>query len=539
MNLRRLALASLVLLACSRSPQDAGIVLNIDTEVTADRAAIDHVAVTLDGKRQVWTLSQPLPGSLGMVSSPGTKLVIVEGLVSTVVRGLWSGSIVTRKGSVVVQDVHLACTNCTRVDASPAVPDGGGGTIGSRDGGPPLLDSARGEVLGTGGTGGGGAGSSGRGGSSGVRDGGLGGLLGTGGLAGGAGGGLGGRDAGQGGGGASATGGVLGTGGTLAALGGSTGITAPFVGALSVTSQFELPATAAAPGPVGDALGLVHGFVEDPGAAILDFASDAGVPGLSTLRSVLPDALESQLTGWVNSYIKTASVGGISPYDQLVWLDSTVSALLLSWGLQSRLALPVGLAGTHTPVSLTFAPWSTPVVVPLEATAPVTAGVGVTAILSWPNGTSGATLMSISDHYMGLPFGRYALQALDAILLAQFGAANLGAYLANAVGCPGMAAYVADRCVSVVCVGHEAELLDVCEGGLAEGARQIEEQITGLDFKAIHFQRGTATAVGATVTRPQDATALTDGVWTATVDFGSGPEAATATFVAVAEAATP
>jgi hypothetical protein len=45
--------------------------------------------------------------------------------------------------------------------------------------------------------------------------------------------------------------------------------------------------------------------------------------------------------------------------------------------------------------------------------------------------------------------------------------------------------------------------------------------------------------MGAQVARPQDATALQNGVWTVTVDFGNGPEPANATFSAVAETASP
>jgi hypothetical protein len=98
-----------------------------------------------------------------------------------------------------------------------------------------------------------------------------------------------------------------------------------------------------------------------------------------------------------------------------------------------------------------------------------------------------------------------------------------------------MAASVAARCISIVCVGHTAELVAICQGGLSEGATQIENQIRGLDFKAIHFQNGTATAVGSTVLLPNNATSLTDGVWAATIDFGDGPQPATATFTASAE----
>lgn len=524
MNTRRLAMAFLALAACSRSADDAGIVLNVDTEVMADRSAINRLTVTVDGKRQEWALTRPLPGSLGIKTSPGTKVVTVEGYVAAVLRGQWSGSIATKKGSVVVQDVHL-------VHVGTALPDAGadGGSADAR-----LADAARDaaidvtrrDVAGTeilpipldSGAGG-------IGGSGGIDGGGRGGIPGSGGI--------GDRDGGD----APSLGGVDGADGPLPSDA-PPPITAPFSGAFAVTSPFEIPATAAAPGPVGDTLGLVHGFVVDPGAAILDFASDAGVPGLGTLRSVLPDALESRLTGWMNDYIKSASVGGVTPYDQLVWLDDTIRALLLYWTLQSRLALPVGATGTHSPVTLVFASTTgSPYSVPLDPTAQITSGIGVSAAISWPSGPSGPAVVTISDHFMGLPFGRYVLQALNAILLAEYGAPNLAQFLSDAVGCPGMAAYVASQCVSVVvsevCVGHESDLLDVCEGGLAEGARQIENQIRGLDVKAIHFRQGTAIAIGAQVTRPEDATALGSGVWTATVDFGSGEQPATATFSAV------
>ena len=518
MNARRLVLGSLVLLACSRSPQDAGIVLNVDTDVTSDRSVMDHLAVTVDGQRQEWILTRPLPGSLGLKTSPGMRSVTVEGFRNTSLLGTWSNTILASKGSVVVQDVHLACVGCARLDAGP-----------SSDSGPSSRDSAL---------------------DGGRMDGGAGGITGTGGMAGGSGGNTG-RDAALDTGDVPALVDVSGTrdarpagdGASDGASDGAAESTALLNGAFSVSSQFQIPATAAAPGPVGDTLRLVHRLVDDPAAAILSFADDAGVPGLSTLRSALPDVLESKLTGWMNAYIKTASVGGISPYDQIVTMDQLIQSLLLNWGLQSRLTLPLGAPGTHAPVSLSFASASSPVVIPLDATASVISATGVTATLSWPGGSNGAAVVTISDHTLGLPFGRYALQALNAILLSQYGSANLGAYLSSAIGCPGMAKSVASQCVSVVisdvCVGHESDLLAVCEGGLSEAAKQIEDQIRGLDLKAIHCLSGTATAIGVSLSRPQDATALANGLWTVTVDFGSGAQPATATFFATAETSAP
>ena len=281
----------------------------------------------------------------------------------------------------------------------------------------------------------------------------------------------------------------------------------------------------------------MHSLVENPGAAILQFADDAGVPAAAALRAALPDALESRLADWMNSYLETATVNGVSPYDHFVWLDNTVQSLLLNWELQSRLVLPVDRPGTHTPVSFLFVSPAGPI--PLDPTAPVSPGVGVTATVSWPSGPDGAAVMTISDHTMGLPFGRYAPQALNAILLADYGAEDVAAYLANAVDCSAMGDSVASHCVSIVCVGHPAEVAAICQGGLAEGASQIENQILGLDFRAIHFERGTAIAVGSTVSRPQNAASLDGGVWTSTIDFGDGPQPATATFTASAEVGSP
>jgi hypothetical protein len=69
----------------------------------------------------------------------------------------------------------------------------------------------------------------------------------------------------------------------------------PLSGTYSVVSRFEVPAAAAAPGPLGDALGLIHGMAENPARALLDTAEEAGVPALGTLRLLLPGTLEAKV----------------------------------------------------------------------------------------------------------------------------------------------------------------------------------------------------------------------------------------------------
>jgi hypothetical protein len=493
-------------------------VLGVDTDVAVDRSEIDFITVTVGEHQQDWQLAKPLPGSLGIVTSPGEKDVIVQGFAGRSLRVRWAGRVTASKGVVAVTEIHLVRVNGNVADAGALAIDGGvseaGGSVeaGSYDG----IGTTEAALVPTE-----------------IR---LGSDAGTPVPSG--------RDA------ADEPAVVV---GKDAPVLGRDGSTAPDVaqpetadavldppqtaltGSFALDSHFTIPATSAATGTLGDILGISHGLVTDPGAMILDYADQAGVPGLATLRSVLPDAVMGKVGGWMGSYIKSATVAGISPYDSMVTLDNAIQLLILDWNMQSRLDVPVGAPGTHSPVSFTFPSLSSSATLPLEATAVVTKGIGISATLSWPNGANGVATTILSDHAMGVPFGRYALSALDTILSTQLGAADITTYLANQVGCAGLADSVASYCVAFVCVGHKAELTDICTGGLSEIASQIEDRIKALDFKAIHFQKGMATAVGSSVARPQDATALKDGVWTVTLDFGDGPKTAAATFSATAK----
>jgi len=127
---RSLAFVSLALLSCSRPVEDAGIVLNVDADGTVNKAAISQVVVTVDGKQQAWTLTHPLPGSLGIVTSPGTKNVAADGLADAVPLGHWSGQIVVSKGQVAMQTVILTCVACAADGGVPFL-DGGAGRGGA------------------------------------------------------------------------------------------------------------------------------------------------------------------------------------------------------------------------------------------------------------------------------------------------------------------------------------------------------------------------------------------------------------------------
>lgn len=300
-------------------------------------------------------------------------------------------------------------------------------------------------------------------------------------------------------------------------------------GTYQVTSQFEVPATVAAPGPLGDALRLLHQLAENPAAALLDLAETAGVPSLGTLRAVLPSTLEDELEGWMNGYLDTSSQA------ELVALDDLIRSVLLDWELDSTLELPAGAGadGTHAPTALVFSAGGAPIVVPVDVTAPVTAATGVTATVTVSDG--GVPRATFGDHAMGIPFGHYALQALEIVTEERYGTPGIRAALGATVDCAAMAGSVADQCVGFICVGHEADLEAICEGGLDEAADQLEARILEIDYKAVHLQSGTATVEGIALSATgATATALTEGTWTATVDLAQGSEEdAVATFTAV------
>jgi hypothetical protein len=308
----------------------------------------------------------------------------------------------------------------------------------------------------------------------------------------------------------------------------------PLSGTYSVVSRFEVPAAAAAPGPLGDALGLIHGMAENPARALLDTAEEAGVPALGTLRLLLPGTLEAKVEEWMNAYLLAAETDGVSPHDQIVELDELIRSVLLAWDLRSELDLPAGAPGTHTPTALVFGTGE-PIVVPVDATAAVTRASGVTGLVTWPDGIDGAPRATIGDHFMGVPFGHYALVAVEATLAARYGAADVRGALGTFVDCPGMAESVASRCIGFVCVGNEATLEAVCQGGLDALAEKIEEKVLSLNYEAIRFESGTAAAQGVVVdalSGTATAEQLTGGVWTASVDLGNEPEPADATFTA-------
>jgi len=79
-----------------------------------------------------------------------------------------------------------------------------------------------------------------------------------------------------------------------------------------------------------------------------------------------------------------------------------------------------------------------------------------------------------------------------------------------------------------VCVGHRAELLELCERGLDEVVARARGKMEALRFDAIRLEAGEAalSQLGADGV----AARLADGVWTAEIDASQGLRPVPATF---------
>lgn len=119
---------ALCLSACGPDKQ-AGLVLHVDTDPVALRAAIVSLRVTVDGRAQIY---QPtaLPGSLGIRTSPGDKHIIVEGPASLPI-ARWEGSVAAQADKATDYTVVLQAIQAGQLDGGDGdAPLGTGGAVG-------------------------------------------------------------------------------------------------------------------------------------------------------------------------------------------------------------------------------------------------------------------------------------------------------------------------------------------------------------------------------------------------------------------------
>jgi hypothetical protein len=288
-------------------------------------------------------------------------------------------------------------------------------------------------------------------------------------------------------------------------------------GAYQVRSQIDLTVETVLPAPAEELVVTLRDFSVRPGHTLIDLAEQAGVPAVSQLRAILPDALESRLEGWLDEEIAKIQLDGV-PVTQIAGNAAAIAETALTqFELDSELRLDGELA-THRLTAIDFAPAGLDVRLSIDG-----------EISALAPAMSDAGSLSIGDHRYGLAYGEYAWRAADAAIAQQFGS-GIRATLGSAVDCPQLAQTIANKCVLGVCVGHASELTELCERGLDEVVGIAHDRVAGVRFDVLHFAAGSARLVDASGDRVADA--LTGGVWDAEINAGAGLRHVPASFTA-------
>lgn len=286
-------------------------------------------------------------------------------------------------------------------------------------------------------------------------------------------------------------------------------------GSYQVTSQIDITIEALLPQPAADVVETARDFSTDPAHTLISLADSAGVPAVGTIRDFLPGYVEDKLEGWIDDEIEKITIAGV-PLTQVAGeFAALAETSLTEVALESELTIENGQA-THRLTVLDLAPAGLDTQIEL--------GVLPSDVVSaTASAKSAAGTLSIGNHTFGLAYGEYAWRALEAACTEKYGA-GLRETLGTAVSCPSIANTVGNKCVLGVCVGHKAELTEICERGLDEVVERVHDKFASLRFDAIHFSAGTAKI---------SAQGLTGGVWTAEINAGQGLRHVPATFSAV------
>jgi hypothetical protein len=311
-------------------------------------------------------------------------------------------------------------------------------------------------------------------------------------------------------------------------------------GTYAVQSPIELTGAALAPEPVVKAVGGLKALRQNPSEAFAILLDEAGVPLARNLYAALPGALESRLNGWINDAILNRSHEGRSVGEEIDVLVALSEATLFRFDLLTDMTLPApssapGSMAVHTLRGLEFdlldGRMSVEIPRLVEKHTLARAETQATARIVAPTRGGDADL-ELGDHAFGIPYGEYALAALDAASVKRWGLPFRPA-VGKLVDCPAMAASVAGKCLGPACVGHQSDLLALCERGVDLLVAKVQDSLRAYNWDAVRFKRGRAQlwdAPAAGGAGDGRADRIAAGTWEATIDAGMGPREVRATF---------
>lgn len=285
-------------------------------------------------------------------------------------------------------------------------------------------------------------------------------------------------------------------------------------------SQIDFTVEAILPAQAEQVVSTLRALSTNPAHALITIADEAGVPAVGELYDLLPGLLEDKLEGWINDEIAKVAINGMPITVYAGQIAGLAETALAHFAVNSQLTIDAG-AANHRLTALDLTAAGGPVQLPLDGLAGDLLTQDTTAMID------GSGTLVLGEQRFGLSYGEYAWQAIEAAARAEVGGGVRDA-LGDAIDCPRLAHNVAARCVLGACVGHEAELTAICEGGLDAIVGLAHDRMAELRLEILHLVSGAATVIDDDGDGIIDR--ITDGTWQAELDLGQGLRHAPATF---------
>lgn len=298
-------------------------------------------------------------------------------------------------------------------------------------------------------------------------------------------------------------------------LAGCTDDPGPETGAYQLVSTVDATAEAIQPRQIDEVVVTLRDFSANPAGTMIALADATRDPAMTVLRTSISATLLTRLPGWINEELLKVRIQGKTLPEFADQISMLARTSLTRFAVQSELVLDGG-APSHRITGLHLSPAGLPLAVPFDALAGEVLDQQPEAVV----GADGA--LSLGDQRFSLAYGEHAWQAIDAASTSLFGD-TVRAALGAGVDCPAAAKVIAQQCILEVCVGHEAEIRNLCEASLDLLVKTTRDKLATIKLDTLHLSQGAARVAGDQIT---------DGTWQAEIDLGVGlgVHAAPATF---------
>jgi hypothetical protein len=295
-------------------------------------------------------------------------------------------------------------------------------------------------------------------------------------------------------------------------------------GPYQIVNRVDFTVEAVLPAQAELVVSTLRALSTNPAHALVTIADEAGVPAVGVLYGLIPGVIKDKLEGWINDEIAKVKINGKPITEYAGQIAALADTALTHFEVDSELTIHEQGA-THRLTALDLSPALAPIGKSLKL--PI-GGLAGDLLTQEPDATvAAAGALTLGDQHFGLNYGEYAWQGIEAASRALFGDDVRGA-LGHAINCPNLAHNVAAKCVLSVCVGHEAELTAICEGGLDAIVNLAHGRMAAMRLEALHLASGQATLVDDDGDGIGDR--ITGGTWQAELNLGLGLRHAPASF---------